>query len=785
MKESKLEKKMVGQRKVLVPITLIAIIMFHLINNYIWLKLDNTYLLYDSHWHFLFSLRVFDEIKNHFLPILSNIFADFIYHRWHGIFVAYVTAPFYFIFGTSQDAGVMINSAIFLSALVFSTYGIGKVLFDRKSGILAAFILTMYPLIFNHLRIYMLDLPLTAIITLSIYLLLLTDNFTKKKYSFLFAISVGLGMLTKFSFAGFIAGPLFLTLYRAFISNQREKNIRMIQKKNLLIVFFIIVAISFAFYKLKFWEVLARIYGCSWLYAIRYYPNYSFLSLIHRWLTAGKDFLFWCIEDMINNSLSFLFFFLFIVSLPTFIRKKINNKNILYLWVFLPLLFLSLLFHYPDINRYIMPIMPAMAIISGIGIINIKYIKARQIIILLILLLGCFQYFAISYNIGFIPERLAISSSNKIFLFNRIFGSNYRNKLQASPSPSRVNWKSEAILNEIMKTSGNSKHKISIFFISAIPHIYEPIAYLAFLKKLPIIINVVSLAEEGSYKDTASTIYMITMSDYVVMRKEEKFNIEFPPFVKTRIQEARELLGRSISDFNLMREFKLEDDSTLFLFKRKEDYKKIGRGPLELYFRAGVTKLYCNNEEVTRDLGLETLFDYDGKQYSSAQAIWNVENIGYDKIIATARWDDLPFYQKWEFQFHNSKSLSWRVIMRAPGKTEIKNRVSALVLSEKYKEWLSGGVRNKFSNENIFLFKKIVLPESKSYIGVSGVKKNKLPKILFQPEANQFKIIPIIKWRKNLRIIEFIAKDMANGSLLPVGDFNFFSGNIIIGEDNI
>jgi len=430
--------------------------------------------------------------------------------------------------------------------------------------------------------------------------------------------------------------------------------------------------------------------------------------------------------------------------------------------------------------------MPAFAIISGIGIISIKYVKLQKIIILLTIILGCVQYFAISYHIGFLPGRIGAPALNKISLFNREIETNYRNDLDIYAYPSSVDWRNQEILNEIITSSGNSRHTISTFFISAIPQVYEPIAYLSFIKKYPIIINIVSLAEEELYKDVASTTYMITASDYVIMRKNEKFNIEFPLFVRTRIKEARQLFERNINMFKLIRKFKLEDGSTLLMFKKKEDYMKITDGPLEFYFRSGVAKIYFNGVEITRDLGLETLFNFGGKQYSSAQAIWDMKNIEDKKIIAIARWAEIPFCQRWEFSIRNSRSIGWKVAMEVPEKTVIKDRISALVLSEKYKEWLSPqGIKN-FSGKNISVFKETILPESiHKYVGVCSVKKAHLPKVVFQLDADQYKITPIIKWRKNLRIIEFIKTEMESVSYSIHEKGSFFSGCIVIGEDKL
>ena len=54
---------------------LIAIILLHITSTYVWLKKDDTYLMHDAHHNFLFSLGVFHQIQESFIPFLdSDIF---------------------------------------------------------------------------------------------------------------------------------------------------------------------------------------------------------------------------------------------------------------------------------------------------------------------------------------------------------------------------------------------------------------------------------------------------------------------------------------------------------------------------------------------------------------------------------------------------------------------------------------------------------------------------------------------------------------------------------------
>lgn len=45
-------------------------------------------------------------MRDHSLPTLAKVFDRVtMHHRWHGVLVGYATAPFFFLFGKTQDAG--------------------------------------------------------------------------------------------------------------------------------------------------------------------------------------------------------------------------------------------------------------------------------------------------------------------------------------------------------------------------------------------------------------------------------------------------------------------------------------------------------------------------------------------------------------------------------------------------------------------------------------------------------------------------------------------------------
>ncbi|MFH1397294.1 MAG: glycosyltransferase family 39 protein, partial [Candidatus Omnitrophota bacterium] len=696
-----------------------------------------------------------------------------VYFRWHGVLVGYLTAPFYFVFGLTQDSGVMANSSIFLTILVLSVFGVGKVLFDKRVGLLAAFLVSMYPSVFNNLRVYMLDVPLTAMVVLSIYLLLKSGNFTNKKYSFLFALASGFGLLIKFNFALFILGPLALTIYSIF----RKKSFISAQR-NIITAIFIVALVSFGFYRLKFWEVASRIYECSWFYARNFYAGNSIFFILQSWVLLGRDFLFFFLKDAFNNSVSPAFFILFLFGL--FSRN--NHKRILYAWLFVPLLFLAFLFHYPNFNRYFMPVLPAMALISSAGVFGLKSTRLRRILVAAIIVFGSLQYFTISYRMDFIPEQIQIKIPSfgvkkfiLVTLFKRAISIDNRSDKDGFSYPSQMDWKNDEILNEILKHSGGLKSKIKIFFMCSNVRVYEPIMYKIFVERLPITIDLATMSEESKYKDADIDSYKMTSADFVALIKDQWRDQAMPLFFKKKLDELNLLFDKNIGNFELISEFSLNNGDHLLLYKKiikKPD--RISREGLDIYFSDGITRIYYQGRQITSTVGLEASFVASGKYYGNPYFHWKSEVAAPDKLLIYATEESLPMSMKWELEIRSRNEISWKVSIDDTFSSEGGNLCLSLSLVGGYTEWASSVGKRSFGLRNVHAFKEIKMPDLRpKSITLSDPIEKILPAVMFFSD-NHSDEVPFVKWRSYSRALGFYIKTK-EGSL---NNQTIFSGTI-------
>ena len=668
---------------------LVSLLLFHLVNNYIWLRLDKAYLQFDSHWHFLLSLKVFEQIEK--LSFFSLFFkCGDLGSGWHGVFVGYITAPFYFIFGKTQDAGVMINSSIFLCILVFSTYAVGKRLFDRKVGLLAAFIVTMYPVMFNQLRVYMLDFPLAAMVMLGIYLLLLSDNFKNKKYSLLFGIVAGLGLLTKFNFIAFISGPLCITLYRAFTQRKKEKDTKQ-TLVNIAFLFIVILSIASFFYIVKFKDIFFRI-TTPWENRT---SGHMFLFYL--------DSLFFYIRTLVNNTISFFFFVIFLIGFWIFaVKKKVKNKLLLLSPIIISLFFLIFIYRIGvsrHMDRYSMPILPLIAIISAVGILSIRYAKIKIFLIFFTIVFSITQFFAVSYGIYSIPQTLEVSIPNSIFgIKNRRFKSIalFNQNIDITP---RLHNSSRPVLyspyekkiKEILSFLDDHEGEIEVSFIDCIPEVSEPMIYHVFVEKKPINIRWVLMMANEFYKDRQFPIYQLALkSNFVIVMEDEgrAGNFYIGDSVKENVTKAKAIFYQNIDKFELVKELGLSKNRKLLLYKNKLNFVEVRSEFLKLFFDRGRAKLYYKDIELTEGKGFSSTFSYQGKGYDSAEAVWQVEKISPHEILAVACWPGLSLKETWYIRLQDNH-IDWQIDLEAAEKMEISHLQSGIYLKDEYKTWLS------------------------------------------------------------------------------------------------
>lgn len=549
----------------------------HLVNNYIWLKLDINYLTYDAHRHFLMSLRIFDAYQDFSFHILANFIQA---TQLHPPLVGIFTAPFHFLFGISQDIGVMVNAAIFLAILIFSTYKLGEKLTSKKAGLLAAFLVSIYPVIFNQLKVYMLDLPLTALVTLTVYSLLMAEYFYNLKYSILFGISFGLGMLTKQTFPLFIIGPLSYIIIRNISSFRASKFNNFKQWIiNLILSLTLAFLVCFPYYFEKIHIVLDKAkfrWTTTWPTPI---PESSLFLHIFR------SFL-WYLWGFINWQISFFYFLIFLIGVFFFSQAQFKNKSLLYLWILVPWILVSCFRYTIGFNmevtgiRYTLPVLPAAALITATGIMQIPIKKIRFFSIIAIVIFGILQLLFISYpifnNLSFkeitlpvylpgdiqkyriLPERFVILNLKSWAVSGSDSGSH--------PQDMRHYLRANEEIFKIIDSSKGDKENISLFIIPDDTRLWH-LQYKSYIEKRPFQVFCDWNSLRWDMMKTRKNLIpdLVSTSDYII---DKEGGWQGESYVQHVVTKARDYFYQHKDKFTLLAKVRWPDKSNILIFKR-------------------------------------------------------------------------------------------------------------------------------------------------------------------------------------------------------------------------
>lgn len=539
----------------------ICLCVFHIINNYLWLKYDQVLLADDPFAHHLNSLMAYrflesGEFFSHPLRSLSALSES---SHQYGLFVPMVSAPFYFIFGVSQDSATMVNSTLFLSLLIFSVYGIGKRLAGSGAGLLSAFIVSMYPVIFNHSRMYMLDLPLAALVGLGIYLLIRSEFLKRPAYIFLFFLVSFLGLLTKINFIVFVFVPLLIIA---------ERGIREIRKKTAFILISIVSCISVACLCIKSKSIFGWLLGN--FYPMLFDTVWQPVSNVLNYLLRLSD-----------NGLSFILTIFFGVGVWYFVKSDANRRFPLLFSLGLAWLMVlsSAVVKFPnDAVRYSMPLLVFIAVITGIGLTHARPARARMFLVISVIFISLVQFFAVSWGIDRLPAEISARKADLYYSF-------FKQQVHIPPARNRFShpakrvWDADQIWQSIESDAqlGGVKNKVTtIAVLDPLCELFCPLAYKAAVEARPVrVISVDMTGRNNSVYLNASRLGGSVMdADYVVAtQRAEQKNIctedhcLTPPYIEEEKVEAEAIFYRNRDSFVLLKESIMPDKIRVFVYK--------------------------------------------------------------------------------------------------------------------------------------------------------------------------------------------------------------------------
>jgi 4-amino-4-deoxy-L-arabinose transferase-like glycosyltransferase len=173
-----------------------------------WLVRDHSIPIYDAGSHLVEALQVHGYISS------GNVLEPFGYTTVYPPVGHIVGALGMFIGGINVTAPTVAENLVFVPLLALGCYQTAKLLYGERAGLLAVIFAFGSPLIIAQFHVFMLDAPLTALVAVSIWLALASENFDRVGVSALAGLAVGVGLLVKVQFPQFLAGLLLIMLIR-------------------------------------------------------------------------------------------------------------------------------------------------------------------------------------------------------------------------------------------------------------------------------------------------------------------------------------------------------------------------------------------------------------------------------------------------------------------------------------------------------------------------------------------------------------------------------------------
>lgn len=621
--------------------------------NYFWLKMNQRPPVDDEAYHLLFALKYCEIFGRPPCNLAVLSYVNSFYPPLFPFFAA-VTSH---VLGFSGLVPLVMCNVFFLVVTFLSLYSIGLNMGDQRLGVLAACLLALYPMFFHLSRMFMLEVALVGVVTLTLALLLQSAEFSRPLWSLLAGVSLGLGVLTKQTYVVFIVGPaVYLLIRRWGDLDRQQKKIRLV---NFLLFVLIGIAIAFPWYFVN-WKIKLRdieqVATCKSSVDLFSFPLFSTESLTYYAKVL--------VRDQMKGLLFGAFLFAFLTKI-----KKLPSSVFLLLWLVIPYIIFTIFpkkYYY-----YTLPSLPAIALITAFGFLSIKKTALRVILITVLLLWGAGQYFVLSFLSPQLHSRI-------------LRGTRY--------SPIQKNYHVQTLIKRISEESPVAQPIVGITAID--PN--------HFLSKTNL-----QLGENYVFSHLHTLNCMITLESK--LWSFEVFDDPRNQGFKTRpdflvLYDTVEKMGFPAAFGSLYRLtdiFVMPDMSRGYLYKLRDssppsekgvvvhqgdNNADLDNGLLRITLADNAWKIFFKGQEITKEFSIYTLIESSGKWIDSRLCGWELLALSKNRIAARAFFSFLLPVQDWEFVLDGDR-LYWTVKIFTPFFAKLEWEQASIMLSDTYQRW--------------------------------------------------------------------------------------------------
>lgn len=356
----------------------------------LWLSLDARPPHWDRARHLLNSVDLYDQFS------LARPVEWSLLYTYYPPFLYWITDVFYAVLGRRDIWVAALGQTAFITVLVYATYGIGARTFSGRVGFLSAIFVVTSPLVISAAKDYMLDLPLTAMTALALYALVRTNAFASRRWSALFGLICGLGLLTKWSFVLALWLVGLLALFAAARAARLERSLA--RAANVAIAGVIVLVIAAPWYIRNFTDLMRDTYRYDTVAAqVKGDPP----------VMSPQSLLYYA-WNLLDDQLFLVPFLLFVVGLVLLarradVRERAAYPLLLFVGTYLAFSVLST----KDV-RYTMPFLPGVAVIATYWLAELRP-TLRRVTTAVLAAYCALTYFANSFGSPALPGDITLT----------------------------------------------------------------------------------------------------------------------------------------------------------------------------------------------------------------------------------------------------------------------------------------------------------------------------------------------------------------------------------------
>lgn len=333
-----------------------------------------------------------------------------------------LATPIFLTLGVGPDSALIVNLLLW-PVLLAAVYALGRRYYDAKTGLLAAFLTAVIPILTGLGHDFYIEFLLTTLVVLTVLALAHSEGLTRPVPCFALGVCAGLGMLTKITFPLYLVGPglVYLAIAVGGLARTERRGPRLLRfAGNAVLIVAPLVAIAAFWYGPNLQPSLAYAqWASNGTGSERFGPSDPFQpSEIAAWVIA-----------VINHIISWLYLLLLVVALlltAVFgrgVAPRMGGQDrsggvgggtrmrviVPLVWFMVPFWYVGLS-HNHDI-RFLAPTVPAIAILMAVTLLRVPRPRPRRVLLACVVLLGVTQWFAYLFTVPGLPDMVVVRNS--------------------------------------------------------------------------------------------------------------------------------------------------------------------------------------------------------------------------------------------------------------------------------------------------------------------------------------------------------------------------------------